>query len=72
MVWFFERSGSFIRCETPDPTQNPNRYELVIVDAGGNERVERFNNSDELEARRAELHIALQVDGWHGPFGRFL
>lgn len=66
MVWFFERQGSFIRCETRgDPG-----FELVILDPDGTERVEQFADSQSLDARQRELQSTLEHDGWQGPFGR--
>jgi hypothetical protein len=71
VVWFYERSGAYIRCETRDVQDRPALYELVIIDATGNEQVERFANSESLLRRQHELESTLQHDGWQGPFGRF-
>ena len=69
VVWFFERSGRFVRCETRDV---PGVFELVIVEADGTERVERFDDSDMMFARQQQLASTLKDDGWQGPFGRFI
>lgn len=71
MVWFFERAGTFIRCETRDVADRPGCYELVITDGSG-ERVERFEDSESLARRQEDLQFALGGAGWQGPFGRFL
>ncbi len=71
VVWFFERNGVFVRFETPDTARTP-VYELVIVDADGTERVERFATSDELHRRQQQLQSTLCAEGWTGPHGRFL
>jgi hypothetical protein len=71
VVWFYERGGAYIRCETRDVLERPGLYELVIIDATGNERVERFASSESLLQRQHELESTLQHDGWQGPFGRF-
>jgi hypothetical protein len=68
MVWFYERHGTFIRCETRDAAGGG--YELVIIQPDGQERVERFADSASLELRQNELQSTLAHDGWQGPFGR--
>ena len=69
MVWFYERHGAFIRCETRDADRGPG-FELVIVQPDGSERIERFVDSSALERRQNELQATLSHDGWQGPFGR--
>ncbi|MEW6320686.1 MAG: hypothetical protein AB1635_06325 [Acidobacteriota bacterium] len=68
MVWFFERQGSFIRCETRQ--SGDGAFELVIVQPDGAEQVERFEDSATLTRRQQELQRSLSGDGWTGPFGR--
>jgi hypothetical protein len=68
MIWFYERHGTFIRCETRDA--DGRAFELLIVDPDGTERVERFDDSSSLERRQQELQSTLEDDGWSGPFGR--
>jgi hypothetical protein len=68
MVWFYERHGTFIRCETRDGANGG--YELVIIQPDGSESVERFVDSASLELRQNELQNRLSSDGWQGPFGR--
>ena len=69
MVWFYERHGTFIRCETRDADRGSG-FELVILDPDGSERIERFTDSSTLERRQHELQATLTHDGWQGPFGR--
>ena len=69
MVWFYERQGTFIRCETRD-VAHVRAYELVIVQPDGSETVERFADSASLDRRQQELQSLLVHDGWQGPFGR--
>jgi glycosyltransferase involved in cell wall biosynthesis len=45
--------------------------ELVVVDADGTERVERFDSDLALQARQRELETEFRGDGWDGPHGRF-
>jgi hypothetical protein len=69
MVWFYERHGTFIRCET---RELPDRagFELLVTEPNGTERVERFADSAAMAKRQEELGSALNHDGWQGPFGR--
>lgn len=68
MVWFYERQGTFIRCETR--TAAAGGFELVVIQPDGSERVEHFDDSSTLSRRQAELENTLTHDGWTGPFGR--
>jgi hypothetical protein len=73
VIWFYERRGKYIRCETRDVPQRPGVYELVVaVRDDGAEQVERFTNSEALMKRQEELEQSLQGDGWYGPFGRVI
>ena len=54
MVWFYERQGSFIRCETRNAAAGGG-FELVIIQPDGSERVEHFDDSATLARRQAEL-----------------
>ena len=69
MVWFYERHGAYIRCETRDAA-NGNGFDLLILNPDGSERVEHFDDSQALTRRQQELESNLAVDGWTGPFGR--
>ena len=69
MVWFYERQGNFIRCETRTATAGGG-FELVVIHPDGSERVEHFDDSARLARRQAELENSLTHDGWAGPFGR--
>jgi hypothetical protein len=68
MIWFFERQGKYVRCETRKTADGA--YELVVVDGDGVERVERFEDSSSLARRQVELEHMLTSDGWSGPHGR--
>jgi hypothetical protein len=69
MVWFYERQGIFIRCETRELPEQAG-FELAITEPDGTERVERFADSAGIMKRQEELGATLQHDGWQGPFGR--
>jgi hypothetical protein len=68
MVWFFERHGTYIRCETRDVREGG--YELLVINSDGVENVERFEDSAALARRQQELESHFTHDGWAGPFGR--
>ncbi|MGE5244098.1 MAG: hypothetical protein ACM3SQ_07715 [Betaproteobacteria bacterium] len=69
MVWFFERKGEYLRCET---RQVDGGFELVITEPGGTERVERFDDSAAMARRQVELERGLTGNGWSGPYGRVM
>lgn len=71
MIWFYERSGSHLRCEVRQAVEG-DRYELVITCADGAERVEVFADSRELTRRSRELESQWRTQGWDGPYMRFL
>jgi hypothetical protein len=71
MIWFYERSGSHLRCEVRQAIEG-DRYELVITSADGSERVEVFADSRELTRRSRELEAEWRTDGWDGPYMRFI
>jgi hypothetical protein len=70
MVWFFERDGAFLRCETREVDMGT--WELVLVDADGRECVERFADQGELVRRERALLEQLRSTGWCGPHGRLI
>jgi hypothetical protein len=67
MVYFFERSGSFVRCEVHDLGGH---FELVIVRPDGTESVERYADADSVHTRQVALEKGLINGGWTGPHGR--
>jgi hypothetical protein len=70
MVWFFEREGKYVRCETRKT--HDGAFELVTTDADGNERVERFEDSGALARRQVAIERDMGSDGWTGPHGRVM
>lgn len=70
MIWFFERKGKYVRCETRKG--NDGAYELVITAPDGTERVERFEDSGELARRQVDLEHGYAAEGWTGPHGRVM
>ena len=70
MIWFFERQGKYVRCETRKTADGA--YELVITKADGTEDVERFDDSSRLARRQVEIEQGLTAEGWTGPHGRVM
>ncbi len=70
MIWFFEKKGQYVRCETRKAVDGA--YELVITLPDGSERVERFEDSAELAKRQVALEHGYTTDGWTGPHGRVM
>ena len=68
MIWFFERQGQYVRCETQKTPDGV--YELITTNADGTERIERFQDSAALAKRQVEIEQGLTTDGWTGPHGR--
>ncbi len=68
MIWFFEKSGEYIRCETSKTSEG--LYELVITAPDGTERTERFEDPAEMARRQVELERGYVSAGWAGPHGR--
>ena len=70
MVWFFERQGEYVRCETRKAADGA--FELVTTAVDGTERVERFEDSAALARRQVAIERELASDGWTGPHGRVM
>jgi hypothetical protein len=71
VIWFYERRGTYVRCETREGTDGAAPLELVIL-KDGVEVIERFADSRLMLQRQHEFEQALQNDGWQGPFGRVI
>jgi hypothetical protein len=71
LVFFFERGGQFIRCESRESSDG-SCLELVILYPDGREEIERFDDSEELNRRQMELERSLTSTGWFGPHGRIV
>lgn len=71
MVFFYERQGQFIRCESR-PAETGFGYELAIIHPDGHEDIEHFDDTVELNRRQLELQSELTSSGWYGPHGRVI
>ena len=68
MFYFFQKGKDYIRCELRDGQAGT--FEIVVTEANGLERIERYPNSDEAHERWDHLQKRFSSDGWFGPFGR--
>jgi hypothetical protein len=68
MIFFFEQSGRYVRCELlplPDGAS-----ELIVTEPGGDQTVEVLEGSAEVTRRMSELQQSFLNAGWWGPVGR--
>jgi hypothetical protein len=69
VIWFYAKQGRHLRCEVR-PLRDGYRFDLVITEADGSERVEHFDDSAAITRRTLQLEAEWARDGWEGPFGR--
>jgi len=68
MFYFFQKGKDYIRCELRDGQGGA--VEIVVTEANGHERVERYASTQEAHERWEHLQQRFSSDGWFGPFGR--
>jgi hypothetical protein len=68
VVFFFERHGQFIRCESR-PAEGRGGYELAILYPDGREEIEHFDDPVALNQRQMQLESSWISSGWFGPHG---
>jgi hypothetical protein len=68
MFYFFQKGKDYIRCELRDGQGGS--VEIVVTEANGHERVERYTTTHEAHERWERLQQRFSSDGWFGPFGR--
>jgi hypothetical protein len=69
VIWFYAKQGRHLRCEVRQVIDG-DRFDLVITDVDGSERVEQFLDSASVMRRTLQLEAEWVRDGWDGPFGR--
>jgi hypothetical protein len=69
LIWFYAKHGEHLRCEIHHHPDG-DRFDLVITEPDGTERVESFADSAVLKKRSRQLEEEWRSDGWDGPFGR--
>lgn len=66
MFWWFERQGSYLRCEI---LQTPRGFELRMISPDGAEEVEVFADPAALDKRQSDVVAQVTKAGWNGPHG---
>jgi len=66
VFWWFEQAGRYVRCEIRFVSDG---YAFVVTGPDGVERIEEFNDSQQLSKRQAALERELAGKGWTGPHG---
>jgi hypothetical protein len=69
VIWFYAKQGRHLRCEVRQLVDG-DRFDLIITDADGTERVEHFDDSASVTRRSVQLEAEWLNEGWDGPFGR--
>jgi hypothetical protein len=66
MLYFFHRGRDVLRCEVRSSADGEG-YEICVIDASGQERIERQATSESVHKRWLEMHKSFENEGWHGP-----
>jgi hypothetical protein len=66
VFYFYKRGPDTVKCEVRSATDGPG-YEIVIIEANGTERLERFATSEQVHERWLEIHNRFEREGWWGP-----
>lgn len=66
MLWIFERKGEQMRCEIRREGSGPG-YEMIITAPDGSQRMERFDETNDLIKRTLDLQLELLETGWRQP-----
>jgi hypothetical protein len=69
VIWFYAKQGRHLRCEVRSASDDK-RFDLIITEVDGSERVEHFDDSASITRRTLQLEAEWTRDGWDGPFGR--
>ena len=66
MLWIFERKGEQMRCEIRRDGVGAG-YEMIVTSADGSQRMERFDETNDLIKRTFDLQRELMETGWRQP-----
>jgi hypothetical protein len=66
MLWIFERKGQQMRCEIRREGAGVG-FEMIVTTADGSQRMERFDETNELIRRTLELQREMLASGWRQP-----
>ena len=66
MLWIFKRQGEQMRCEIRREGAGA-ALELIVTAADGSQRMERFEQTNDLIKRTLDLQLQLLENGWRQP-----
>lgn len=66
MLWIFERKGEQMRCEIRRESVGSG-YEMIVTAPDGSQRMERFDETNDLIKRTLDLQRELLESGWRQP-----
>ena len=66
MLWIFERKGEQMRCEIRREGVGAG-YEMIVTSPDGSQRMERFEETNDLIKRTLDLQRELLESGWRQP-----
>ena len=66
MLWIFERKGEQMRCEIRREGVGAG-YEMIVTTPDGSQRMERFDETNDLIKRTLDLQRELLESGWRQP-----
>ena len=68
MIWFYAKQGRHLRCEVRQLVDG-DRFDLIITDADGTERVEHFDDSASVTRARCSAKPNGSTKGGMGRLG---
>lgn len=63
MIYLFSKRQQFIQCEIHPGAP----HVFTIVDSSGDELIERYHSTSDLQERWYEVTSHLSSEGWSGP-----
>jgi hypothetical protein len=66
MLWIFKRKGEQMTCEIRREGSGPG-YEMIVTNPDGSQRMERFEETNDLIKRSLDLQRELLESGWRQP-----
>ena len=66
MLWIFERKGEQMLCEIRREGAGAG-YEMIVTSPDGSQRMERFDETNDLIKRTLDLQRDLLESGWRQP-----
>ena len=66
MLWIFQREGEQMTCEIRREGAGTG-YEMIVTRPDGSQRMERFDQTNDLIKRTLEFQRELMESGWKQP-----